>query len=111
MKFVITFLPIQYFNTCLNQLKIIDLSIAYSWVNFNFFQCRRTIYKNKFEITYVGPSQVLIKSINNSDNGIMLKSQYGYEVNDVRIMGKDRYIVARTPHTIFLGKNINFQKL
>lgn len=60
-------------------------------------------WKNKFEITYVGPSQVLVKSMDTSSISITLKSSYGYEITDVRIMGADRYVVARTPDTLLLG--------
>lgn len=60
-------------------------------------------WKNKFEITYVGPSQVLVKSTDTGGKGVTLKSRFGYEINDVRIMGADRYVVARTPDTLLLG--------
>ncbi|KAL0271339.1 UNVERIFIED_CONTAM: hypothetical protein PYX00_008457 [Menopon gallinae] len=64
---------------------------------------KRTIWKNKYEMTYVGPNQVLIKPVNSSERGTILKSQFGHEIDDVRIMGRDRYIVARTMHTLLLG--------
>ena len=35
--------------------------------------------------------------------GVILKSIYGYEINDVRIMGAEKYLVARTPETMLLG--------
>ena len=34
---------------------------------------------------------------------VVLKSYYGYEVDEVKIMGNDRYIVAHTSDTIMLG--------
>lgn len=74
---------------------------------FHFF--RRTVWKNKFEMTYVGPSQVLVKPLNNdsnaqsSSNGVILKSQYGHEIEDVRVMGEDRYLIGRTRDTLLLG--------
>lgn len=64
---------------------------------------RRTVWKNKFEMTYVGPSQVLVKPLNNESRGVILKSQFGHEIDDVRIMGSDRYLVARTTDTLLLG--------
>uniref|UniRef100_A0A1B6D0F4 Intraflagellar transport protein 172 homolog n=1 Tax=Clastoptera arizonana TaxID=38151 RepID=A0A1B6D0F4_9HEMI len=64
---------------------------------------RRSVWKNKFEMTYVGPSQVLVKPLNTDARGVILKSQFGHEIDDVRIMGSDRYLVARTPDTILLG--------
>ncbi|KAM8953335.1 intraflagellar transport protein 172 homolog [Pelodytes ibericus] len=68
------------------------------------FDCclRRTIYKNKFEITYVGPSQVIVKNLS-SGTRIVLKSHYGYEVDEVKILGKERYLVAHTSDTLLLG--------
>ncbi|KAG7173582.1 Intraflagellar transport protein 172-like [Homarus americanus] len=68
---------------------------------------RRSVWKNKWEMTYVGPSQVLVKPIAGSgpfgSRGVILRSQYGFEIHDVRIMGKDRYLVARTNETLLLG--------
>ncbi|XP_043931402.1 intraflagellar transport protein 172 homolog isoform X2 [Protopterus annectens] len=68
------------------------------------FDCclRRSIYKNKFEMTYVGPSQVIVKNLS-SGMRVVLKSHYGYEIDEVKIMGKDRYLVARTSDTLLLG--------
>lgn len=38
-----------------------------------------------------------------SGQRVVLKSHYGYEIDEVRIMGKDRYLVAHTSDTILLG--------
>ncbi len=35
--------------------------------------------------------------------GVILKSIYGYEIEDVKILGGDSYLVARTPETLLLG--------
>uniref|UniRef100_A0A8D8X160 Intraflagellar transport protein 172 homolog n=1 Tax=Cacopsylla melanoneura TaxID=428564 RepID=A0A8D8X160_9HEMI len=66
---------------------------------------KRTIWKGKFEMIYVSPSQVLVKPLSGESRGrgVILKSQYGYEITDVAIMGNDRYLVARTPDTLLLG--------
>lgn len=64
---------------------------------------RRTVWKDKFEMTYVGPSQVLVKPLQGDSRGVILRSQFGHEIDDVRIMGQDRYLVARTPDTLLLG--------
>ncbi|KAM7325225.1 hypothetical protein ACRRTK_015478 [Alexandromys fortis] len=48
---------------------------------------RRSIYKNKFELTYVGPSQVIVKNLS-SGTRVVLKSHYGYEVEEVKILGE-----------------------
>ncbi|XP_061559670.1 LOW QUALITY PROTEIN: intraflagellar transport protein 172 homolog [Phycodurus eques] len=68
------------------------------------FDCclRRSIYKNKFEITYVGLSQVIVRNLSTSAR-LVLKSYYGYEIEEVKIMGKDRYLVAHTSDTLLLG--------
>ena len=34
---------------------------------------------------------------------VILKSFYGYEIDEVRIMGNDRYLVAHTSDTLMLG--------
>lgn len=34
---------------------------------------------------------------------VVLKSQYGYEIDEVKVMGKDRYLVAHTSDTLLLG--------
>jgi intraflagellar transport protein 172 len=75
------------------------------------FDCclRRSIYKNKFEMTYVGLSQVIVKNLS-SGTRVVLKSHYGYEVDKVSIMGKDRYLVAYTTDTLLLG-DLNTNKL
>ncbi|XP_039273606.2 intraflagellar transport protein 172 homolog [Styela clava] len=68
------------------------------------FDCclKRTIVRNKFEITYVGLSQVVIRNLT-SGTRVVLKSHFGYEVEDVKILGNDRYIVAHTSDTLLLG--------
>jgi intraflagellar transport protein 172 len=64
---------------------------------------KRAVWKNKFEMTYVGPSQVLVKPLVKGARGVILKSVYGYEISDVRIMGGENYLVARTTETMLLG--------
>ncbi|XP_071962115.1 intraflagellar transport protein 172 homolog [Antedon mediterranea] len=68
------------------------------------FDCslRRTIFKNKFEMTYVGLSQVIIKNLS-SGTRVVLKSHYGYEIEEVKILGKDRYLIGHTSNTLLLG--------
>ena len=38
-----------------------------------------------------------------SNTRVILKSHYGYEIDEVRIMGKDRYLVSHTSDTLLLG--------
>lgn len=68
------------------------------------FDCclRRSIYKNKFEMTYVGLSQVIVKNLATGTR-VVLKSHYGYEIDEVKIMGRDRFLVAHTSDTLLLG--------
>ncbi|XP_074197923.1 intraflagellar transport protein 172 homolog isoform X2 [Camelus bactrianus] len=75
------------------------------------FDCclRRSIYKNKFELTYVGPSQVIVKNLS-SGTRVVLRSHYGYEVEEVKILGKERYLVAHTSDTLLLG-DLNTNRL
>lgn len=38
-----------------------------------------------------------------TDKRIDLKSHYGYEIFEVKILGKDRYVVAHTTETLMIG--------
>lgn len=49
---------------------------------------RRTVWQDKFELTYVAPSQVLLKSLLEPSESMVIESQLGLEIDDVRIMGK-----------------------
>lgn len=64
---------------------------------------KRITWKDKFELTYVGPSQVLVKPLGSDSRGVVLRSHLGREIDDVRIMGKDNYLVARTEDTLLIG--------
>lgn len=65
---------------------------------------RRTIWRDKFELTFVGPSQVLVRPLGeDAGRGVVLRSHLGREIDDVRIMGRDRYLVARTDDTLLIG--------
>ena len=66
------------------------------------------VYKNKFEMTYVGLSQVIVKELSTSKR-VVLRSHYGYEIDRVQIMGRDRYLVARTSDTLLLGDLATFK--
>lgn len=49
---------------------------------------RRTVWQDKFEMTYVAPSQVLLKSMQDSSvDAMVVESQMGLEIEDIRIMG------------------------
>lgn len=46
--------------------------------------------------------QVIVKNLSTGTR-VILKSYYGYEIEEVKIMGKDRYLVAHTSETLLLG--------
>ncbi|KAL0164940.1 hypothetical protein M9458_040693, partial [Cirrhinus mrigala] len=45
---------------------------------------------------------VIVKNLSTGTR-VVLKSQYGYEIDEVKVMGKDRYLVAHTSDTLLLG--------
>ncbi|CAG5928433.1 unnamed protein product [Menidia menidia] len=45
---------------------------------------------------------VIVRSLS-SGTRVVLKSYYGYEIEEVKILGKDRYLVAHTSDTLLLG--------
>lgn len=49
----------------------------------------RTLWKDKYELTYVGPNQVLVKTQGNNDSvvNMIVRSKFGREIDDVRVMG------------------------
>ncbi|XP_017777562.1 PREDICTED: intraflagellar transport protein 172 homolog [Nicrophorus vespilloides] len=64
---------------------------------------KRTVWKDKLEITYVGPSQVLVRSLEDESKSLVLKSDYGKEIEDLKVMGRDNFIVARTRGTLLVA--------
>uniref|UniRef100_A0A8C0FR79 Intraflagellar transport protein 172 homolog n=1 Tax=Bubo bubo TaxID=30461 RepID=A0A8C0FR79_BUBBB len=52
---------------------------------------------------------VIVKNLSTGTR-VVLKSQYGYEIDEVKILGKDRYLVAHTSDTLLLG-DISSNKL
>lgn len=55
------------------------------------------------------PSEVIVKNLS-SGTRVVLKSHYGYEVEEVKILGKERYLVAHTSDTLLLG-DLNTNRL
>ncbi|XP_059491021.1 intraflagellar transport protein 172 homolog [Neocloeon triangulifer] len=66
---------------------------------------KRTVWRNKFEMIYVAPSQVLVRPLHGDQpRGVILRSKYGHEISEVRIAGlNDQFLIARTSHSILLG--------
>lgn len=58
-------------------------------------------FKYFFECLIVS-LQVLVKNLSTGTR-VVLKSYYGYEIEEVKIMGKDCYLVAHTSDTLLLG--------
>lgn len=56
-------------------------------------------------MAYVGPSQVVIRPLNDSSQrSIIVRSQTGLEIEDIRVLGrKDNNVVARTARTLLIG--------
>lgn len=46
--------------------------------------------------------KVIVRNLSTGTR-VVLKSYYGYEIEEVKIMGKDRYLVAHTSDTLLLG--------
>lgn len=63
---------------------------------------RRILWQDKFEFTFVAPSQVLLKCLQDPANSMTIESHLGLEIDDVRIMGKDNYLVGRTEDSLIL---------
>ncbi|GMH63033.1 hypothetical protein TrST_g9919 [Triparma strigata] len=68
---------------------------------------RRYTYKKIFELTYVSPSQVLIRKKSEKHSN-MIKSKFGQEITKVNIYNEpetrvDRYVVAHTDDSLILS--------
>lgn len=63
---------------------------------------KRTVWKDRYEIIYVGPNQILVKPLKSDGRETTVSTNYGGEIEDVRIMGKDNYLVARTATTLIV---------
>ncbi|KAH0950735.1 hypothetical protein HN011_002331 [Eciton burchellii] len=66
---------------------------------------RRTVVRGSHEVAYVGPSQIVIRSLSDSSQrSIVVRSHTGLEIEDVRILGRrDNNVVARTARTLLIG--------
>lgn len=60
-----------------------------------------SVFSLRFTIN-VSALQVLVKNLSTGTR-VVLKSYYGYEIEEVKIMGKDCYLVAHTSDTLLLG--------
>lgn len=63
---------------------------------------KRVLWQDKFELIYVAPSQILVNSLHDPQEKMTICSRLGLEIDDVRIMGRDNYLVARTEESLIV---------
>ncbi|KAL7308007.1 hypothetical protein TKK_0000095 [Trichogramma kaykai] len=65
---------------------------------------RRSVVRGSHEVAYVGPSQVVVRSLEDKHSRpVVVKSVSGHEIDDVKVMGKrDNHVVARTAGTLIV---------
>ncbi|KAK0173296.1 hypothetical protein PV328_006513 [Microctonus aethiopoides] len=65
---------------------------------------KRAMVRGSHEVAYVGPSQVVIRSLDGQSRPVSIRSYTGSEIEDVRILGrKDNHIIARTNSTLLIS--------
>ncbi|EJD74502.1 intraflagellar transporter osm-1 [Loa loa] len=63
---------------------------------------KNSILKGRFQTKYISPSQVLIKDIT-SEQRVTIHSSKGLPINEIKIMGHDRFVVAYTTNTLMIA--------
>ncbi|VDM13436.1 unnamed protein product [Wuchereria bancrofti] len=63
---------------------------------------KRSILKGHFETKYVSPSQVIIKDTA-TEQRVTIHSSKGLPINEIKIMGHDRFVVAYTTNTLIIA--------
>lgn len=65
---------------------------------------KKTMIRGSHEVAYVGPSQVVIRPLHEGNRPVIIRSQTGYEIEDVKVLGRtDNNVVARTSSTLLLA--------
>ncbi|XP_033198470.2 intraflagellar transport protein Oseg2 isoform X1 [Bombus vancouverensis nearcticus] len=65
---------------------------------------KRTVIRGSHEVAYVGPSQVVIRPLQEGNRPVIIRSQTGYEIEDVKVLGRaDNNVIARTANTLLLA--------
>ncbi|XP_076232501.1 intraflagellar transport protein Oseg2 [Calliopsis andreniformis] len=65
---------------------------------------KKTMIRGSHEVAYVGPSQVVIRPLHEGNRPVIIRSQTGYEIEDVKVLGRsDNNVVARTANTLLLA--------
>jgi hypothetical protein len=78
-------------------------------MKFDFFVKFRRSKSNKIELNYIIPSHVLVRLLDTSQE-IRVKSKYGSEILDVKLMGKDRFLVSKTNETVIISE-LNYKRM
>lgn len=92
----------KYTTNCLNIFRLVIGSLCGAVIMFES-ALRRTIVQDKFELTFVASSQVLVKELQETNGeNVLIESQLGLEIYDVRIMG--------TGFFLFISKDCLFVK-
>ncbi|WKY15558.1 hypothetical protein Q1695_000775 [Nippostrongylus brasiliensis] len=65
---------------------------------------RRGMLNSRFETTYVAPSHVIVKDVTTGTK-TNLMSQKGYAIENLKVLGKDRYVVAYTSSSLIVADN------
>lgn len=65
---------------------------------------KRTVIRGSHEVAYVGPNQVVIRPVQEGNRPVIIRSQMGHEINDVKVLGRaDNNVLARTANTLLLA--------
>ncbi|XP_033332650.1 intraflagellar transport protein Oseg2 [Megalopta genalis] len=65
---------------------------------------KRTVIRGSHEVAYVGPNQVVIRPLQEGNRPVIIRSQTGNEIEDVKVLGRtDNNVVARTANTLLLA--------
>ncbi|EYB98280.1 hypothetical protein Y032_0132g1691 [Ancylostoma ceylanicum] len=63
---------------------------------------RRGMLKSRFETTYVAPSHVIVRDVTTNTKTNLI-SQKGYAIDNLKVMGKDRFLLAYTASSLIIA--------
>ncbi|CAL2048973.1 unnamed protein product [Caenorhabditis brenneri] len=63
---------------------------------------RRGMLKSRFETTYVAPSHVILRDVTNESRTNVISNR-GLAIDELKILGKDRFVVGYTSSTIIIA--------
>ncbi|KAI3378372.1 hypothetical protein SNEBB_000136 [Seison nebaliae] len=69
------------------------------------FECtmKKQSLRGRFDVTKVRSTQYNVTDRDNPSKSLTVKSKYDLDIQDLKIYGKDRYVVAYTSNTLILG--------